>query len=250
MGFNRQQINKNIPVPLYYQLKSIILEEINKGNLHTGDMIPTEKEISSIFDISRTTIRQAITELVQDGYLYRMKGKGTFVSKPKINQDFMRKVETFNQQIERTGMIPSTRVIELLKEKTSKEVSEILKIGSDDDVVKLLRVRCADEEPIVLVRTYLPYELCSFIINENMDMGKNSLYEVLSTKEKTSVIRVTRTIEAVVAGQFESDLLQIKKGYPIQLTKTIGYNKQNYPIEYSIASYRGDRNKFTVEIRI
>ena len=93
------RIDKTVPIPLYFQLKELVLSEIKEGNYKSGDMIPTEKEISDSFGISRTTVRQAITELVQEGWLYRVKSKGTFVSQPKITQNFIRKIESFNDQM-------------------------------------------------------------------------------------------------------------------------------------------------------
>ena len=105
------RIDKSIPIPLYFQLKKLILSEIKEGNYRSGELIPTEKEISDAFQISRTTVRQAITELVQEGWLYRVKSKGTFVAQPKISQDYIRKIESFNNQIFRLGMTPSTEVL-------------------------------------------------------------------------------------------------------------------------------------------
>ena len=105
------RIDKSVPIPLYFQLKELILAEIKEGHYKSGDLIPTEKEISDAFQISRTTVRQAITELVQEGRLYRVKSKGTYVAQPKITQEFIRKIESFNDQMYRSGMTPSTEVL-------------------------------------------------------------------------------------------------------------------------------------------
>ena len=110
---DKSKINKNTPVPLYFQLKTLILDEIKSGRYKVGDAIPTEKELSEMFEISRTTVRQAVMELVQEGWLYREKSKGTFVAQPKIRQDFIQKIESFNDQITRSGMTPSTEVLAL-----------------------------------------------------------------------------------------------------------------------------------------
>ena len=80
----RKQLDRSVPIPLYYQLKELILSEIKSGAYRSGDVIPTEKEISAMYELSRTTVRQAVSELVQDGWLYRVKSKGTFVGHPKI----------------------------------------------------------------------------------------------------------------------------------------------------------------------
>ena len=83
-----KKIDKNTPIPLYFQLKSLLLAEIEDGTYLADSLIPTEKELCDMFHISRTTVRQALAELVQEGYLYRVKSKGTFVARPKIRQDY------------------------------------------------------------------------------------------------------------------------------------------------------------------
>ena len=118
-----KKLDKTTPVPLYFQLKELIMAEIKNGTYPKDSVIPTEKELSEMFDISRTTVRQAIAELVQEGWLYRVKSKGTFVSQPKINQDFIQKLESYNDQIRRTGRTPRTEVLDFKVMKASQEVA-------------------------------------------------------------------------------------------------------------------------------
>lgn len=247
MSLSDRSINKDVPIPMYYQLKEFIIDEIQRGNLMPGDSIPTEIELSQMFRISRTTVRQAVIELVRDGYLYRVKGKGTFVAKPKIMQDFMRKLETFADQMKRLGMTPKTKVLECKMVRASEKVADALEVAKGENVIKLVRLRFANDEPIVLVDSYLPSS-CACVLDH--DMEKESLYDVLSKDVETKVCRVIRQIEATTAGQLESDLMNIKRGYPIQLTTTIAYNQNGRPMEYSIARYRGDKNKFIVELSV
>lgn len=246
MGLERKKINKNTPVPLFYQLKTIILDEIKQGNYKPGDMIPTEEAISNIFDISRTTIRQAITELVQEGWLYRVKGKGTFVSRPKIEHNFIQKLESFNDEMQRIGMVPSTEVIKLEVIKANSLVAKGLGIKEKEKVIYLFRKRMADGEPIVTIRTYLPFSLCSFVLNHNLE--EERLYTILSSKTETTVHYVKRCVEAVEADKEDALFLNIKQGKPIQLFESTGYNVYGEIIEYSLARYRGDRSRFEVTV--
>ena len=113
------------------------------------------------FRCARTTVRQAVTELVQEGWLYRIKSKGTFVTHPKINQDFLKKLESFQEQMKRLGMKPSTSVLELKKMKADAEVAKALQLKEGAEVIFLFRKRFADGEPIVTIKTYLPAkDLC------------------------------------------------------------------------------------------
>ena len=248
MGLRDKAIDKTIPVPLFYQLKTLILDEIKQDHYKAGDMIPTAEELSNIFEISRTTIRQAITELVQEGWLYRVKGKGTFVTRPKIEHSFIKKVESFNDEMTRIGMVPSTEVLDLKIITAGPKVAKGLKINEKDQVVYLFRKRMADGEPIVTIRTYLPYRSCAYIMEH--DFEQESLYHMLSEKEETRVCMAHRTIEAVEATTEDARYMEIKPGKAIQLSTTVGYNIFSQPIEYSIARYRGDRSSFDVNIRI
>lgn len=244
MILQENKINKNIPVPLYYQLKELIVQEIENGNYKSESMIPTEKEISDYFKISRTTVRQAITELVQEGWLYRVKSKGTFVSSRRLNQDFIQNLESFDEQIRKSGAVPSTEVLEFNSVYAPKAVAEKLRIPEKSQVIYLYRKRFADGNPIVLVETYLPYEDCAFLLGK--DLGQESLYSNLARSENTEIYCVKRMVEAVEANANDAKLMGIKKGKPVQFFETIGYNVFGKPIEYSLARYRGDSSRFEV----
>ena len=242
------KLDKSIPIPLYFQLKSLLLEEIKKNEYPVDSLIPTEKEISEMFGISRTTVRQAITELVQAGWLYRIKSKGTFVARVKIKQDFIKRLEPFNEQIERTGRVPSTTLLAFETVPMTEQVAAVFGMEPGTKAIYLHRRRCADGDPIVTVETYLPLDLCAFILTH--DMKTESLYNILSMQEKTRICRVNRILEAVAANNRDVERLNMVRGKPVQLFKTIGFNHLNEPIEYSIARYRGDRNKFEIDLQV
>lgn len=243
---NIAKIDKSVPIPLYFQLKTLIMDEIKNGHYEVGNLIPTEKEFSEVFQISRTTVRQAITELVQEGWLYRVKSKGTFVAQPKISQDFIKKLESFNDQILRAGMTPSTEVLELKTVKADITVAKNLDLKENEPVIYLYRKRLADGEPIVTIETFLPYKSCSFVLSHNL--AEERLYSILGQNAETSVFRVRRIVEAVEADENDEKYLNIKQGKPIQHFASVGYNAYNLPIEYSLARYRGDRNSFEITV--
>ena len=209
-------------------------------------VIPTEKELSDMFDISRTTVRQAIIEMVQEGWLYRVKSKGTFVSQPKINQDFIQKLESYNEQIRKTGKIPHTEVLDFKVIQAMPEVANRLNIQLGDKIIYLHRKRYADNEPIVILKTYLPYEQCSFVMEH--DLEKESLYSILSGNNSVKIHYMKRLVEAVEATASDAENLNMKKGKPIQLFTSVGFNVFNEPIEFSSARYRGDRSCFEVTV--
>ncbi len=247
MQLYNKSINKNIPIPLYYQLKTILLEYIKEQHPDMETPIPAEVEISENFGISRPTVRQAINELVVEGYLYRIKAKGTFISKPKINQDFLLVLDSFNKEMLKKGLNPSTKVIDMKTVESDEKVSKALKLQIGSRVIELSRLRFANEEPIVFVTTYLPHALCQSILEKNLEA--DSLYELLEKECRLVISRAERSLESTLAGEFEANLLQIEKGAPIQYFESVAYLSNGTPVEYSLAKYRGDRNKFTFELK-
>jgi len=239
-------LDKTVPIPLYYQLKTILLDEMNKGNYPVGGMIPNENDLSQLFDISRTTIRQAITELVQEGKLYRIKSKGTFVSKPKITQLVVNQNQRYDDYIRSTGRVPSTEVIEM---KVIPMPDCLIKLGAGDKTSKAIyiyRKRLADGEPVMRMVSYLPFDKCEFILNA--DFTKSSLPDVLKTNENTRIHRITRTIEAIAAGPDDMKILDMEPGSPVLHITTIDYNHKNENVSYTRSFYRGDQNNFFIEI--
>jgi GntR family transcriptional regulator len=241
-----KSLNKNIPVPYYYQLKEILLEYITEHHANEETPIPTELELSSHFSISRPTVRQAMNELVVEGYLFRQKGKGTFIIKPKITQSFLQVLDSFNNEMIKKGLKPSTTVLSMEILKSDEKVSEMLKLPLESNVIQLRRLRYANDEPIVYVVTYLPYNKCALILDK--DLQTESLYEILEKECGFSLLKVTRELEAVLAGEYEASLLQIDIGSPIQYIKSLTYLADEAPIEYSLAKYRGNRSKFSFEL--
>lgn len=239
-------LNKNTPVPLYFQLETLILEEIENGTYPPGSMIPTEKELSQIFNISRTTVRQAIMDLVQKERLYRTKSKGTFVAHPKTSQDFMRTILSYDDDVRAAGKTPSTEVLSFEVVDLPHEIAVEMGQEPGAKAILLYRKRMVDKDPLVRVKTYLPYDLCSFLLEH--DFSKESMYAVMSQRPETRVVKLVRTCEARSANSEDTEILGIKRGRPIQYFSSVGYNSDGRIIEYSLARYRGDLSKFRVVI--
>ena len=239
-------IDKTSPMPLYSQLKMVIREEIDSGRLKPGDAIPTEFELIESFELSRTTVRQAISELVTENVLYRKKGVGTYVAKPKIDLQYMGSILSYDRQMEDAGVKPRTEIISFQVRDADEQLAGEMGVSQGAKVIELIRVRYAEEEANVFVKSYLPYENCAFILEQ--DVARESLYELLSQQEKTRVATVSRQVEAQLCSREDQKYLNLSRGFPIQSFISKAYSNDGELIEYSIAHYRGDRNKFCVEI--
>jgi len=245
-GFEQFVVDKETPIPLYYQLKLRVQGMIDTGMLQVGDMLPPENELCAHLSVSRATVRQALSELVSEGWLTRQKGKGTFISRPKIDVRFLQKLESFNDQMRQKGLTPSTKVLSLCKAPGARRINEKLLLEPDEPLISLMRLRFGDGEPVVSVDTCIPYTLFPAMLEQDFERG--SLYERLEFLYKARICRVHREIEAANANRREADLLQIESGSAICLVKTIGYTVTDQPVEYSVARYRGDRNKFSIDL--
>ena len=240
-------LDKSIPVPLYYQIKKQLLALIENASIKEGELLPPENDLCRMLDVSRPTIRQAFTELVNEGYLNRYKGKGTFVSTPKVNDRFFSKLETFHDEMVEKGYNPNTLVVKLEKIKGPHEANERLSIPLNAPLIYLSRVRSVDTVPLVYVETFLPYDEYKDLMN--VDFRVNSLYDSLEKMYNKRVNRVRREFVAASAHKREAELLQTTRNKALLLVKTVAYSGTTpNPVEFSIARYRGDLNKFNVEV--
>lgn len=242
--FKQYALDKSALIPLYFQIKNMLMDMLKHGHLAPGDMIPTEYELCATFNISRTTIRQALTELVDEGVFYRVKGRGTFVSQNKIHHNLLDEKALQTNELINKGLYPATTVIELKTVPASVEVSTALKIPVSTDVISLKRLRYINEEPINITQTYLPYTLCKSILHS--DFNKVTLSPLLSENIHTKLKNTKYTFEAVTATKEDCSLLNISKITGIQLITSISYNKFDVPIKLTICRYRGDKNVFTL----
>jgi len=244
MDANNHTIHKNSPIPIYHQLKEYLWEIIK--DLNIGDTIPTESEICERFEISRPTVRQAVSALVAEGYLERRKGRGTFVAEPKIRRDFLLVMESFNKEMKELGYEPTTKHIYSNIEHPDEETCMKLKVPRSDRLYHIRRVRSIYGKPLFVVDSFIPYNKVIGI--EKYDLEKESLHGLLQHEFGYKFDKAVRTIEVAQAKSSEAKLLAIKAGSPIQYVETLLYLENGEPLKYARNWYRGDRSKFTYEL--
>ena len=193
---------------LYLDVKKDLLDKITSGEYSEGTIIPTEHELSDMYNVSRPTIRKAV-------------------------------------QIKRHGVVSKTQVIAFKTEEASKDVARSLNIHEEDLVYKLVRLRYTDKNPNVFITTYIPVSLFPDLLDT--DFTHVRLYDVFE-KQGHSIDTINRTLEITKADDTIADMLDIDEGEPLFYFRSIGYDTQKNPIEYSIARYRGDINTFTLHL--
>ena len=245
-GASWTPIDRDSYVPYYAQVKNVLEGKIESGEWQTGDQIPSEPELTRVFGVSRAVIRQALGNLEHEGLILRRQGKGTFVAGPKIVEGLVQKLTGFYQDMVERGRVPVTQVLKQEVVPVSPKVASYLGLEPGTPVIVLERLRFIDDEPILLVITYLPYHLCPGISDEGF--SHQSLYACMEQKHGLFIARGHRYIEAVPAGEREAALLGVDVGAPLILLDSVSYLDDGTPIEYYRALHRGDRSRFLVEL--
>ncbi len=241
-----EKINFESHIPYYMQLIDILKEKVQLGIWTAGDQIPGEQDLCDQYAVSRTVVRQALRELELDGVLNRRKGKGTFISLPKINEGLVQKLTGFYQDMVERGLKPSTKVLHRNISPATETVARFLGITPGDKVIDLFRLRSVNEEPIQLVTSYFPYEICPALAT--VDLTNRSLYEYMEKECGVFIAKGVRYVEAVLANETEAALLGIERGAPLLMLDSISYSGNGQPVEYYHALHRGDRSRFEVEL--
>lgn len=242
----REAIKRDSPVPYYYQLAQYIEQKIKSKQWLPHQLLPSEQEMCSRLEVSRTVVRQAIDYLANQGLIIKQNGKRSSIAGLKYAGDLMQNLRGFFESAIAQGRTPTSQVLELEVIKASAEVANALRLNEGEPVIKLKRLRLLDGEPTVLVVTYLPEYLCPSLLHE--DFTNQSLYGLLAQKYDLIVAEGVRTIEATAATPVEARLLGVPLGYPLILLTSVGFLENGIPLEYYIAWHRSDRSKFEVHL--
>ena len=243
----RTEINRSSGIPLYVQLKQALSEQIESGSWKPKERIPGEAELCDLFSVSRTVVRQALKDMAHEGLVVREKGRGTFVAEPKISsKSLVHSLAGFYEDMVERGLEPVADVLEQALLPATAAIAEKLKLDVLTPVVKIVRLRYVQNEPIVLVTSYLPYDRCRALVNA--DLTRQSLYAFLEAKCGLQVFSGHRLIDAVLADEYEAKLLQIEPGSPLLRLDSVSYLWDGTPLEYFHGVFRSDRACFEVEI--
>lgn len=243
--FSSNMLQRDSPMPLYYQVEKILYAWITK-ELKPGSVIPGEKDLCDAFQVSRSVIRQALSDLTNKGIIKRYRGIGTVVVQPKIDERLVSKLTGFYADMVSQGIKPKTKVLQKEIVKADDIMAQYLSIKPNDRVIKIHRLRYIEEEPILLVTTFLPFSLFPKLLNE--DLENQSLYGILENKYGIKLLWGERTIEAISADSQDAKLLGISKGDPLLFLRSITYAEQDIPVEYYEAKHRADRTRFIARL--
>ncbi len=239
-------VDRDGPTPIFQQIRSQLECAIGSGELRLHQRIPSERELSVRYGVSRMTVRQALDALTQDGRLYSLPGKGTFVADRKIIEQPLRNLTSFTQDMERRGLRPSSKTLSARVMGATLEVARLLNIPTLSEIVQMTRLRLADGEPLAIEAVHLPSALVPGLLDH--DLGKGSLYVVLRDTYGIELARASQTIEAAEPNKEEVSLLALDGPSPILRISRITFDAHDRVVEYARSVYRGDRYQLTVEL--
>lgn len=241
----KRQLDRNSYVPLYAQIHKSLRQQIQAGAINPGSAVPSERELSEVYGVSRMTARQSLRALRDDGLVYRERGVGTFVRKRKVDVH-TRNLIGFSQDMRQRGFKPSSQLLVMRRELAKPTIADVLGIKPDDEIFHLERLRLADGIPMAYESNDVPTSLCPDL--DKYDLEKKSLYEILENKYGVHMQRADEVLEAVSASIREARILSIKPNAPVLVVQRVVYSDANKVVEAVKTIYRGDRYRATFHL--
>lgn len=245
-GLSGLYLDKTSPMPLYEQLRRALLEAITEGKIPEGTKLPTEEELCDQMGISRPVARQAYSALIAEGYVERMRGRGTFVHRSEDPGRFMDVQLSFAKEMSILGKSHYTEMIS--KEWVSGDLtlSAKLDLGLEERCFHIKRMRYAEGKPYVLVENYIPETIFPGI--DRYDLAKNSLYDIFEKEYHVRVARAKRAIHARMAEQEFSEFFGVACGSPVLYITNVAVDQNNRLVDYSKEYLDGITQKFEFDV--
>jgi GntR family transcriptional regulator len=234
-------------IPLYLQVKENLLQKIDAGTWGEESLIPTESELCEEYGVSKITVREAVRILVKDGRLSRKAGKGTFVTKPKIEQKLNR-FFSFTKWALENGLQPASRILRVEAVACDRHIARHLGIKEGEQVRRIERLRLGNGEPLTLEVIWVPCRLCPDL--HLHDLANVPLNDILQNEYGIPLIRATESIEAATADEYLARQLAIDKDVVMLHVEHTAFTRGNQIVYFVTTSYRGDRVRFSVQLSV
>ena len=243
-------LDRTSVLPLYYQLKQWLAQEIDSGALKPGDRVPTEQELCTRMGLSRGTVRAALSELIAEGRLYMVRGRGTYVSHPTPQLWSISSFVSISDALAQQGHTFERRVLDLLIITPPPQVATALRLGSGRQVIYLKRLWLTEGQPLMIAISYLPEKIAAGLMQ--VDLNNRPLYHTLEVVCGIRIRRVDRTLGVRLADESERALLNLVPPAPVYLLEDRAYEAvelpdEALPVEYSQTIIRGDKQRFEIQ---
>ena len=231
-------------IPIYLEIRSYMIKQIEKGRLVPGDKIPSERELVDLFKVSRMTVRHAIDQLVNDGILVRMVGKGTYVSSERLSTA-LNVLNSFSEDIIASGHSPSAKLISVEKTQTGNTISSLLRIDKNREVIKVERLRLVDDLEMAITMSFFPVSRALPL--DELDFTATSIYRQIESLG-LRIEKASETVTAEAADKRSAGFLRVKENSPLLKIIRLTFISNNVPIEYMEGLFRPDRYVISQEL--
>lgn len=241
----RRQLERNGSMPLYRQMEEIMKQRIINLEWEAGTRIPTETELIEEFNVSRTTVREAVDHLVHEGLLEKLQGRGTFVLRQPLEVP-LGPLTGFAEEVLERGQVPSAIFLSTELARDFFYEAHQLRVPHEEAVLRIERVRLADGEPIALERTFWPKAIGELLLEE--DLNRAQFYPILES-HGIYLREADEKISAVNAGEEEVRVLGVEPDEALLEMRRVSYGEDGRPVEFARNRYRSDRYFYQVHLR-
>lgn len=231
-------------LPLYIQIADGLQEKMEAGELCPGERLPPERELSQMLGVNRMTLRRSLQRLELQGLLDRRQGAGTYVATPKIERQADHLV-SFSRGMKKRGYLPGARLLHFERKPAEASVARELGIPPASEVYFFQRVRSLNDEPVMLEKFWMP--VSRFADLDRFDLVNRFVFDIVEEEYGLTVTSARLSLEAVVATDYEAEMLGIRVGAPLMLERRLTFDQNDRPFEFGIDLYRGDRFRFVTE---
>ncbi len=240
----RRSTARNSARPKHSQLRETLRKQIE--SLPPDELMPSEHDLCAQYSVSRITVRKALADLIHEGLLYTVQGKGTFVAARKFRIEWAQEMAGFHADMARRGLQVKVRVLEQAIVPADQRVAEELNLQPGDPVVKIVRLRFVDDQPFDIAANYTPWAVFPGL--EKEDLARGSIYALIRTRYNVQIDHGVRLVEAVACPPDDARRLNVKSGAPLLLIHNTMCDADDRPVEYSIIKRRGDRAQIEIAV--
>jgi GntR family transcriptional regulator len=230
-------VNKQSRIPYYYQLADILREIIQESVIgNDPELLPSENELVQTYQVSRATVRQALSLLEREGLVHKARGKGTYISKHRVRYPLTTFISTSEDMLRR-GWQPGIEVLSFEEVDTHSPITESLEIAAEDKIYELCRLRLGDNDPVGIQWAYLPVKICPGLIE--LDLA-TSLTRIMEESYGIKFWSAQEFLRARLPTKFEAEKLQIAENLPIIYMERITFSFEGAPVEFLQSVWRSD----------
>jgi GntR family transcriptional regulator len=237
-------LQREIASPLWIQLRDILRQQIVSGELGVNAKLPSEAELGEMYGISRIVVRETLSDLVRSGLIYKIKGKGAFISTPKRDEDFISMVLGFSDEMALKGRVVKTQILHQSQRAPDEKEAVALGLQSNSEVTSLRRLRSVDGNIRLLVSTAIPTDVAPEL--HKIRLEDKSLYEVLRRQYGLHVARAERWIDAALPDAETMELLQLEVPEPLLRIESVAFTKDGRAVEHYVALHRCQNTRLHV----